>query len=225
MMKHAVRTQSFVDGIRQEFDDLVTVANRDTEFIDLNDPEAVPLPVMKNFDNNGLDMAHDLAFHDNRYSWVGNTMRMIPVVFGCSAVAMAELRDLNRHRTGSKLVSLIPVGFYLPVEQVPDDNSVDMARKLGNLEGLRSFGAKMSNRAIQLLQQGDPTYLYWLPLGAQFMFAHVTTAEKFIYEAELRTGVGAHFRYAKHLRDILELWYESQPDTKGLILEGSAEPE
>ena len=36
---------------------------------------------------------------------------------------------------------------------------------------------------------------------------------------------GAHYRYAKHLKDILALWYERYPATKGLILEGSAEPE
>jgi hypothetical protein len=62
-------------------------------------------------------------------------------------------------------------------------------------------------------------------LGTEFPFEHVTTADKFIYEAELRTGLGAHFRYAKHLRDALALFYKRFPSTKGLILEGSAEPE
>jgi hypothetical protein len=36
---------------------------------------------------------------------------------------------------------------------------------------------------------------------------------------------GAHFRYAQHLRDALALWYEQFPATRGLVLEGSAEPE
>nr|MDQ2730535.1 hypothetical protein [Armatimonadota bacterium] len=59
----------------------------------------------------------------------------------------------------------------------------------------------------------------------QYPFEHSTTADKFIYEAELRTGTGAHFRYARHLHDALELWYEKFPETRGLVLEGSAEPE
>ena len=146
---------------------------------------------------------------------------MIPIRFGCMAVAMAELRDLNRHRTGSKCAPLAPVGFYLPVEMVPEGLEEE---KKALLE-LRRRGAELTNKAIKLLKDEDPTYVYWLPLGAQFAFAHTTTVDKFIYEAELRTGVGAHFRYAKHLRDILEGWYEANPETEGFILEGSAEPE
>ena len=64
-----------------------------------------------------------------------------------------------------------------------------------------------------------------LLLGCQFAFEHTTTADKFLYEAELRTGTGAHYRYARHLRDALALWYEIHPETRGLVLEGSAEPE
>ncbi len=75
------------------------------------------------------------------------------------------------------------------------------------------------------MTESDPSYIYWTLLGTEFPFEHVTTADKFIYEAELRTGIGAHFRYAKHLRDVLALFYKQFPSTKGLILEGSAEPE
>ena len=59
----------------------------------------------------------------------------------------------------------------------------------------------------------------------QFAFEHITTADKFIYEAELRTGAGSHFRYAKHLRDALRCWYAEFPDTAKRIIEGTAEPE
>ncbi|MDR1304921.1 MAG: hypothetical protein LBK76_06820, partial [Verrucomicrobiales bacterium] len=59
----------------------------------------------------------------------------------------------------------------------------------------------------------------------QYPFEHTTTADKFIYEAELRTGLGAHYKYAEHLRDTLALWYAKFPATKGRILEGAAEPE
>jgi hypothetical protein len=80
-------------------------------------------------------------------------------------------------------------------------------------------------RSTRLLREADPSYIYWSLLGAQYPFEHTTTADKFIYEAELRTGLGAHYRYAKHLREALAHWYQQFPATKGRILEGSAEPE
>jgi hypothetical protein len=86
-------------------------------------------------------------------------------------------------------------------------------------------GREASARAAALLRQAEPAQTYWSLLGTEFPFEHTTTADKFIYEAELRTGLGAHFRYAKHLRDVLALWYKEFPGTRGLILEGSAEPE
>jgi len=75
------------------------------------------------------------------------------------------------------------------------------------------------------LEAGETSYLYWTPLGTQYRFEHVTTADKFLYEAELRSGTGAHFRYAKHFRDLLELLYQKIPELKGTVIEGSAEPE
>jgi len=49
------------------------------------------------------------------------------------------------------------------------------------------------------MERGSPAYVYSLLLGAQTPFEHGTHGDKFIYEAELRTGMGAHFRYAEHL--------------------------
>ena len=42
---------------------------------------------------------------------------------------------------------------------------------------------------------------------------------------KLRTGVGAHYKYAEHCHKALELWYQKYPQTKGIIFEGSGEPE
>jgi hypothetical protein len=86
-------------------------------------------------------------------------------------------------------------------------------------------GAELQQTAVRLLAEGDPTYVYSVLLGTQFPFEHSTTADKMIYEIELRTGTGAHYRYAQHLRDVAGLWYERFPGTRSLILEGSAEPE
>jgi len=93
------------------------------------------------------------------------------------------------------------------------------------LEIQAALGKKINDRAQTLLECHDCAYIYWTLLGTEFPFEHITTADKFIYEAELRTGVGAHYCYAKHLRDALSLWYQRFEQTKGLILEGSAEPE
>jgi hypothetical protein len=42
---------------------------------------------------------------------------------------------------------------------------------------------------------------------------------------ELRTGVGSHYKYAEHCREMLKLWYNKYPNTKGILFEGTAEPE
>ena len=53
-------------------------------------------------------------------------------------------------------------------------------------------------------------------LGAQTPFEHGTHADKFIYEAELRTGMGAHFRYAEHLSAALGEFFKQVPEAKAV---------
>lgn len=168
------------------------------------------------------DFVADLSLHDNRYAWLGHSLRRTAVRFSWEAVALAEIRDLNRHRTGNRHCPMRPLGFYAAQEELPADAPVSVATEL---RGLNDAGRAATARAHELLAAGDPSYVYWLPMGAQCAFEHLTTADKFIYEAELRTGQGAHFRYARHLHDALAIWYSRYPDTRGLILEGSAEPE
>src|SRR5690606_22827885 len=110
-----------------------------------------------------------------------------------------------------RLCPMIQAGFYLPAEvsRTPWQSLLDrQTRLLG-----------------KLLERGSPAYVYGLLLGSQTPFEHVTQGDKFVYEAELRTGLGAHFRYAEHLRAALQLFYAQYPDAKGLVLEGDAEPE
>ena len=181
--------------------------------------EAAPTPFLDVMTPPGaFDFAGDLAHRENRYGAVGLGLRRTAVRFGWEAVSFAEIRDLNRHRTGTKYCPPVPVGFYYAASQIPD------ARR-GEYDALVETGIAATQTGLDLLRAGDPAYMYHLPLGAQFYFEHTTTADKFIYEAELRTGTGAHFRYAQHLRDVLQLWYARFPETKGLVLEGSAEPE
>jgi hypothetical protein len=77
----------------------------------------------------------------------------------------------------------------------------------------------------ELMTRGLPAYVYSLLLGAQTPFEHSTHADKFIYEAELRTGMGAHFRYAEHLSTALREFTRQVPEAKDWVVEGTAEPE
>jgi thymidylate synthase ThyX len=181
------------------------------------DPKANLTVMVPNLPNGFFHQA--LKHRTNRYSLVGSALARTVTVFSWEAVAMAEIRDLNRHRTGTKFCPLVPLGFYGAVDQVPES-----LNRQPFYDGER-WGGQMASTARRMLMDGDMSYVYWTYLGTQYAFEHVTTADKFIYEMELRTGVGAHYRYAKHCSDMLQCFYENLPEVKGLVLEGSAEPE
>lgn len=156
-------------------------------------------------------IAEALRHRANRYGHQGSATRRMRVTFAWNNMALAELRDLNRHRTGHRYTPLTQEGFYLP----PEVKSADHAALLqSQLELTR-----------ELMRRGSPAYVYSLLLGAQTPFEHSTHADKFIYEAELRTGMGAHFRYAEHLSAALKKFFEQVPDARDWVVEGTAEPE
>ena len=224
LLRHARALPSMEAGLQNEFADLGDLA-RELPLHSAGNGTREPTAFLEVFLPPGYDaeradrvFAGDLAQHDNRYAYLGQTLRRTGVRFGWEAVAWAEVRDLNRHRTGTKYCPLVPVGFYYAADELPAPNDAGY-RALGRV------GQKANEAGRAHLASGDATYVYDLLLGAQFCFEHTTTADKFLYEAELRTGVGAHPRYARHLRDALGLWYEKFPLTRGLVLEGSAEPE
>lgn len=170
------------------------------------------------------DFADDLQWHDNRYAWIGTQLQRTIVRCRWSAVSMGEIRDMNRHRTGSRYCPLVPVGFYAALEQLPALSEKNTTL-IKTLRDLTETGRQASEHAFVELSKGDPAFVYSTLLGTQYAFERLTHADKFIYEAELRTGLGAHFRYAKHYKDALVSWYKLYPETRGLILEGDAEPE
>lgn len=155
----------------------------------------------------------------NRYSPIGRSLRNTAVRFTIDAISFAETRDLNRHRTGSKDSLLYPVGFYCALDQVPVNYDASILYEM-SLAMTRRVGDASRN-----LVKGYRGYVYFLPLGFQHYFGHLTTGDKFVYETELRTGLGAHFRYAAHMRVWLQHFYRQFPQTRGLILEGLAETE
>jgi thymidylate synthase ThyX len=230
MLKHAEAKPSVASGIQREFERLRQQSVRGIS-AHLTDPtlptERAPiasLSLMAPNEATPRDFTDNLELHDNRYAWIGSELRRTAVRFRWEAVALAEIRDLNRHRTGTRFCPLIPQGFYLAADQVPT-NIPQAHHWQAVLNELGALGRRASHTAHMLLAEGHPSYIYWTLLGTQYPFEHLTTADKFIYEAEIRTGLGAHFRYARHLHDVLELWYERYPETRGLILEGGAEPE
>ena len=223
LLRHATEKESMRSGQMKQFEQVrgLAAARRGTQTAAGDSAAAANafLDVTLPADVAAAELTADLTDHDNRYAWMGDSLRRTTVRFGWEAVALAEIRDLNRHRTGWKYCPLNPVGFYCAADAAPSQISS------GGVARLASVGGAASATAAALLRDGRPEYIYWTLLGTQYRFEHTTAADKFLYEAELRTGVGAHFRYAQHLHDVLSLWYEQFPDTRGLVLEGSAEPE
>ena len=152
---------------------------------------------------------NSFAEKTNRYSVVGGDIKRQVVKFAFNNIAIAELRDLNRHRCGNKFTPLAPVGFYLPSELSGGDYG--------------AFFEKYSNLLKKLAQHNLHYYGYLL--GTQVAFEHSAHLDKVIYEIELRTGKGAHFRYAEHLAAVAEKLIEKSPELKPYIQIGEAEPE
>lgn len=156
-------------------------------------------------------LAEALRHRANRYGYQGTATRRMRVSFAWNNMAVAELRDLNRHRTGHRYTPLIQAGFYLPPE-------ITHAAHQSLLD-------EQAALTKELMERGSPAYVYSLLLGAQTPFEHSTHADKFIYEAELRTGMGAHYRYAEHLSAVLKAFFVQVPEARQWVVEGTAEPE
>jgi hypothetical protein len=140
---------------------------------------------------------------------VGSDIKRQVVKFAFNNISIAELRDLNRHRCGNRFSLLAPVGFYLPPE-------------LSN-ENYSTFFEKYSTLLKNLAKHNLHYYGYLL--GTQVAFEHSTHLDKVIYEIELRTGKGAHFRYAEHLEAVAKKIIAISPQLEPYIEIGAAEPE
>jgi len=212
LMRHSLAEKSYEEQARQELavsialglERLSTAPLRDETWVHVDRATA---PFLK--ETQGLTEA--LRHRSNRYGQHGLATRRMRVAFAWNNLAIAELRDLNRHRTGNRYTPLIQAGFYLPPEIKHADH-----------QALLEEQAELTR---ELLKRGSPAYVYSLLLGAQTPFEHTTHADKFIYEAELRTGMGAHFRYAEHLSAALREFLKQVPEAKPWVVEGTAEPE
>ncbi|HUR56059.1 MAG TPA: FAD-dependent thymidylate synthase [Opitutaceae bacterium] len=212
LMRHSFTEKSYEEQARQEFATSLALGRERLSAEGLADQiwvhvERATPPWLAE----SQPLAEALRHRGNRYGQQGTATRRMRVSFAWNNMALAELRDLNRHRTGHRYTPMIQAGFYLP----PEIDRATHARLLADQLALTRT----------LLERGSPAYVYSLLLGAQTPFEHSTHADKFIYEAELRTGMGAHFRYAEHLSAVLREFVRQVPEAKAWVVEGTAEPE
>jgi thymidylate synthase ThyX len=212
LLRHSAAEESYAEQARQELAASVELGRERLS------AERLPDEVWVRVDRSAppwlavrQPVAEALRHRANRYGQQGTATRRMRVAFAWNNLALAELRDLNRHRTGHRTTPLIQAGFYLPPEVPAAGHAGLLAEQLA-LTG-------------ELLRRGSPAYVYSLLLGAQTPFEHSTHADKFIYEAELRTGMGAHFRYAEHLSAALRAFCAEVPEAREWVAEGTAEPE
>ena len=212
LMRHSFGEKSYEEQARQELATSLALGRERLSSAPLRDEVWVHVDrATPPFLAETQSIAEALRHRANRYGQQGTATRRMRVTFAWNNMALAELRDLNRHRTGHRCTPFIQAGFYLPPEI---DRAPHAALLADQLELTR-----------ELLRRGSPAYVYSLLLGAQTPFEHGTHADKFIYEAELRTGMGAHFRYAEHLSAALRGFLEHVPEARDWVVEGTAEPE
>ncbi|GAB5559224.1 MAG: hypothetical protein SynsKO_08710 [Synoicihabitans sp.] len=212
LMRHSFAEVSYEEQARQELaqslnlglDRLSTEGLADEVWVNVERSTPPWLP-----ETQPIDEA--LKHRQNRYGYQGTATRRMLVSFAWNNMALAELRDLNRHRTGHRWTPCIQAGFYLPPE-------VDRNNHAQLLADQAAF-------TKELMERGSEAYVYSLLLGAQTPFEHSTHADKFIYEVELRTGMGAHFRYAEHASAVLREFLQQVPAARDWVVEGTAEPE
>ena len=212
LMRHSFAEKSFTAQAEQELATSISLGLERLSAAPLADETWVQVdrstpPWLPQFQT----VPESLRHRANRYGHQGTGTRRMRVSFAWNNMALAELRDLNRHRTGHRYTPLIQAGFYLPPEIKHADHAPLLAAQL--------------ELTRELMKRGSPAYVYSLLLGAQTPFEHNTHGDKFIYEAELRTGMGAHFRYAEHLSAALHKFFEQVPEARDWVAEGTAEPE
>jgi thymidylate synthase ThyX len=155
-----------------------------------------------------------------RYDMCGTESKLQQVAVTWDTMAIAEVRDLQRHRNGTRFCLWAPKGFYLPPDVMSFFSTPSRADRL------KAFLAKCEDLHLILRTSGPSHYSpYGLLLGSQATYFHSQPLNRFAYMAELRTGPGAHFRYAQHMREAVNKYYAvTGADIKILVGDASPEP-
>jgi len=180
--------------------------------ISLHNPDQSFIP-------NNLSVSRAFLGKTNRYSATGNWVKRQTIQVGWDAVAIAEIRDLNRHRNGYRCSNLYPCGFSIPPETLSLLTKNMPNQLTAFLQGQEALAEALSNTKVPGL------YAMGLFLGSQTAFEHTQPLDKFIYEAELRTGLGAHFKYCELLTQATNELFKLHPCLRPFIQLGTAEPE
>jgi hypothetical protein len=228
LIRHARFDDSYASGAKQEFQRAISQAMRTAPTQLENAAASRPfLDVMLPGDVSENDLVEAVQFHKGRYDFIGSPLQRTSVRFGWQALPVAEIRDLNRHRTGTKYFPLAPIGTYLADDELAKVEWLhpELQPMCNQLKQLRTAGIQAAQAARGQLAQANPAFVYWLPMGAQCFYEHTTTANHFLYQAELRTGLGSHYHYAARMAEVLQLWHERFPGTAAHVQAGTAEPE
>ncbi len=220
LLKHTKPTEALINYLNSERQ--IAIENIDEECV-LNDNLTETYLWSENISCPADSFKDACRYRTNRYSPFGNVISRTAVKFAWNGISFGEIRDLNRHRTGTKYCPLIPVGFYGSTDEFPKTQNFNL-NLIDKIYYMYKNFKSTTNYAREMMKS-HPEYIYFTSLGHKYYFEHTTTADKFLYEMELRTGIGAHYKYAEHCREALNKWYEKFPETKGIIFEGSAEPE
>lgn len=183
-------------------------------------------------DISGIDFATEMGLRKNRYDPVGLRLSQVPVEYGWGAVANAEIRDMNRHRPGIREIGLYPQRFYFALDQI--QAAMEKAPQLkaqaySLILDFTDLGQLYRDFAIDTINGDRATdesnFVYFSGLGTELSFNHTSTMGHLIYECELRTGPGTHFRYRRHYNALIEKMIDQTPALGTYMLRGSGEPE
>lgn len=123
-----------------------------------------------------------LFTRESRYSRCPHIWEEVLCTFSWNSIPLAELRDLNRHRTGKrKYYKNYVTGFY--------PGPTEWAKKM------------YEEKILPFVSNGSD---YFHTLGTTVSFLHLTTFDNFVYEAELRTGLGTHYKYREAILELLD---------------------
>lgn len=226
MIKHSFPTNSSKTQIHlktlQMFDKII----KHSDSYCINTEDKIDLQIMRGFADDNMFLTSAMG-KENRYCAYGDEFKRTSINVRWNNMSVAELRDMNRSRVGFRTSYLAPIGFYIPDDLLDSiNNNGDMKLRVDN------YIKNQHNIIVDFAKNENLDYLYYLTLGNQVGFEHTQTLDKYLYSTELRTGLGAHFRYCDHytkafkkLLECKEFSQEEKQYLKDNIDIGAAEPE
>ena len=230
LVKHARPLEPVRRALACEFEELAGLARRQGPSWNdplLSDPQAAAIPFLSVMPPQGIspeDIARDLACHPDRYAPIGSSLQRMSVRFGWSAIGFAEIRDLNRHRTGTKYCPLAPQGFYFALDQLPA-SADGSGQQAGNAPGTGPDRQGGLGHGGRLAGPGRAGLHLLVGIGNRVPVRAHHHRRQVHLRGRIEDRAGRPFplrqAFARRACPVVR----EVPCTKGLVLEGSAEPE